>query len=165
MNTESNIGTPYIALSTSLQAFYARRGMWRDGKPAGLLASWLGEPCPWKAPGNAVVHGTTHAGLDALAADAESVPPQAWPTPHQRAQFLRRLREAAIRAGGAGESPTRLAAPSTSTPHAGRALPFEPLCIPAEGSRARQAFADHVMRTMREFVDYTQGSEFQGLAP
>ena len=165
MNTESSVGSPYIALSVNMLSFYARRGMWTDDKPAGLLATWLGERCPWKSTGCTVVYWTTHDGLDALAADAESVPPQAWPTPHQRAQFLRRLREAAIRAGGAGDSPTRLAAPSTSTPHAGRALPFEPLCIPAEGSRARQAFADHVMRTMREFVDYTQGSEFQGLAP
>lgn len=54
-----------------MQAFYARRGMWSEGKPRGLLSVWLGERCPWMAPGVAV-HSTTDAGLDALAADAEA---------------------------------------------------------------------------------------------
>lgn len=165
----STIGTPYIALSASMQAFYERRGMWVNNEPAGMLATWLGERCPWKAPGCTAVYWTTPDGLSAMAADAAAAPAQAWTTYHLCAQFLRRLREAAIRAGGTAiamtNSPaTRLAAPSTPT-NACRATPFEALRIPAEGTRARRALDEHVMRTVREFVDYSLGSEFQGDAP
>jgi hypothetical protein len=160
-NVPAAPGLPYIALGAHLQAFYARRGMWADGAPRGLLAVWLGERCPWRPPNGSVQHWTTCAGLEAMAADAEAAPPQAWQTYHQKAQFLRRLREAAARAGVApcATVPAAgVAAPPTAGPAA--SVPFEPLRIPPEGTRARQAFTEHTWRTLREFVDYSQGSAY-----
>lgn len=151
-------GMPYIALSDTMQAFYARRGMWRDGAPAGLLANWTGERCPWTPPASTVQHWTTSEGPRAMAADAEAAPPQAWRTYHQKAQFLRRLRESAERAGC-----RQVEAPAAArTPDRASGAPFEPLHIPADGTAARRAFVEHVMATVREFVDYTQGSEYAG---
>jgi len=150
-------GAPYIALSTALQCFYARRGMWADGAPRGLLAAWLGGRCPWKPPAASVQHWTTRAGLAAMAADAENAPPQAWNTYHQKAQFLRRLREAAARSGEPPAAPC--AAPTAASVPRAAAVPFE-LHIPPEGTAARRAFTEHTWRTLHEFVNYTQGSAY-----
>lgn len=153
-------GTPFINLSTAMQAFYARRGMWLDGKPAGLLATWLGDPCPWKVAYDGVAYWTTHAGLHAIRDDAIAAPLQGWTSYHQCAQFLRRLREAEAKAGGKPPYATPLSSTrrvASTTPGA----PFEPLSIPA-GDKARKAFELHVMTTVREFIDFTQSSAYMG---
>jgi hypothetical protein len=158
------IGQPYIGLSNHLQAFYVRRGMWADGKPRGLLATWLGEPVPWTVP--YAVHGcvaywTTHEGLAAMRDDAIAAPPQAWRTYHQRAQFLRRLREAGERAGApVGQPQPKPPRFGQVAPPAAPGEPFATLAVPPEGTKARAAFERHVMRTLREFVDYTQGTAY-----
>lgn len=162
-------GAPYLNLSDAMQAFYARRGMWRDGAPAGMLAQWLGERCPWTGYGPIVAHWIAPGGLDALAADALAAPPQAWQTYHQRAQFLRRLREAGQRAGmtpaASIGSAAEAAAPGAAVVALPPAVPFEPLRVPT-GGKARAAFEVHVMRTVRELVEFTQGSMYSaGEAP
>lgn len=151
-------GRPHINLSGKLRAFYARRGMWAADRPCGALAQWLGERCPWTAPLGSVAHWTTHEGLVAMAADAIAAPPQAWATGHQRAQFLRRLKEAGIRAGGA-RAATQADMPAPEQPtRAG--VPFAPLRIPPAGTRAHAAFVEHVGRTLRELVEHSQSSEW-----
>jgi hypothetical protein len=159
-------GKPYINLSTGMQWFYARRGMWYDDAPAGMLAAWLGERCPWKSPGYTESYWTTPGGLLALYRDARAAPPQAWQTYHQCAQFLRRLREAAIRAGlppdpdcwASGTAPQRPAAQRAPSPTSAPAVPFE-LRVPPAG-RAREAFIRHVADVTRDFVTFTQGSAY-----
>ncbi|MDP1647975.1 MAG: hypothetical protein Q8M01_07225 [Rubrivivax sp.] len=155
-------GMPYVALSSAMQAFYARRGMWAEGLPKGLLAVWLGDRCPWKPPARCVQHWTSCAGLDAMAADAKAAPPQAWGTGQQKAQFLRRLREAAIRAGEAAAPPAAPIAAPTAAAAAHRATAAVPfgLRIPPEGTAARRAFTEHAWRTLHEFVEFTQSSAY-----
>lgn len=153
-------GAPYIGLSTKLQSFYARRGMWAAGAPRGLLAVWLGDRCPWRPPAACVQHWTTCAGLTAMAADAENAPPQAWDTYHQKAQFLRRLREAKVRAGEPPAAPApHGAAPAAASVPRATAVPFT-LRIPPEGTAARRAFTERTWRTLHEFVEFTQGSAY-----
>lgn len=152
-------GTPYINLSSNMQAFFERRGMWRAGKPCGVLATWLGERCPWNLPWDAVAHWIVPARLDALIADADGAPIQAWTSTRQRAQWLRRLREAGVRAGGV-RAATAVSARRAGTDPLTPLNPLAgPLVIPTDG-RARKAFEQHVMTTLREFVVFTQGSAY-----
>lgn len=152
-------GVPYVNLHSATQAFYARRSMWIDGEPSGLLAVWLGPRCPWKAPADAAVFWTTPDGLAAMAADAEAAPPQAWRTGQQKGQFLRRLREAAHRAGGL--PPMRqTAAGNPAAPQPVQPAPraFDALVCPPPGTREHAAFVRHVARTVRELVEHSQTS-------
>ena len=148
-------GLPYINLSNGMQAFYARRGMWANGAPRGMLATWLGDRADETR--FYVSYWTTKEGLEAMAADACNAPPQAWPNYHQKAQFLRRLSEAGERAGTRSLHLKRRVGTAPATPAA-----FTELRVPPEGTRPRQAFEQHVMKTLREFVEYTQGSEYTG---
>lgn len=160
---QAAIGTPYISITAAMQAFYATRGMWQGGCPQGLLATWLGEQCPWPSSTGAA-YWTTYEGLQSLHDDACAVPPQAWPSDHQRAQFLRRLRESAMRAGKGAVPTEAVSRPNRLRDTAvGAAVPFEPLVCPPAG-RQRKAFEDHVMKTVRDFVDFTQGSAYTGEA-
>lgn len=150
-------GQPYINLSAAMQAFYARRGMWAKGEPCGMLANWLGTRAPWTNP-YYVSYWTTPTGLAAMVADALDVPSQAWTTPQQRPQFLRRLRESGERAGVPAHLQLKRDRPCAVELH----RPFSDLSVPAEGTKTREAFERHLMNTLREFVEYTQGSEYGG---
>ena len=159
----------YIGITTNLQALYARRGMWINGAPQGVLAGMLGPVVPFLSNDDRQVFYVTPDQLAALGQDICSVPIQAIGG-RQRAQFLRRLREAAARGGlkipniaaaQQGSQATALATPAgVKTP---APVPFHPLLCPPHG-KALSLFQDHVMRTMREFVDYTQSSAYTGVS-
>ena len=148
-----NTGRPgYISIGERMQAHYARRGLWVGGEPIGVLRDMLGRRVDFERPAAAAVFRVTPDQCEALARDSEAQPVfTSFRNPAQRAQFLRRLREAAgaPRRGDA----TRPASSALPTP-----VPFE-LTRPL-GGRAEKAFAEHVMRTMREFVDFTQSSDY-----
>lgn len=148
-------GTPYITITDGLRGFYAARGMWANGQPQGALAAMLGARTPWKsATGDSFF--VSSAQLEELKRDLIENGPRGL-NPWQISQSLRRFREAAVRSGapaGAGRGIERQAASS-----AVRAMPFEPLKCPASG-KAKQSFEDHVMRTIRDFIDYSQSSAY-----
>lgn len=152
-------GVPFINLSDAMRAFYARRGMWANGAPRGMLALWLGEQLPQHC-NYYVSFWTTHEGLQAMSADACAAPPQAWTNHHQRAQFLRRVREAGERAG----VPAYMQRQTNRMPRGQvpPAAPFAELSVPPVGTKTREAFERHVMKTLREFVEYSQGSAYTG---
>lgn len=149
----------HVYLSNNMQAFYARRGMWHNGSPQGALQGMLGPVVPFLCNTHRQAFYLTPEQLAALRADLLAIPATAMGR-HQRAQFLRRLREAASRADLV--LPATDGQPTTAQPTAGAApIPFAPLQAPAHG-KAKALFQDHVMRTMREFVDFTQGSSYTG---
>lgn len=134
-----------------------RRACWLRGSASAARGSPRATPS---------LTGPRPGGLLALYRDARAAPPQAWQTYHQCAQFLRRLREAAIRAGlppdpdcwASGTAPQRPAAQRAPSPTSAPAVPFE-LRVPPAG-RAREAFIRHVADVTRDFVTFTQGSAY-----
>jgi hypothetical protein len=122
--------TFYIALSPSVQSFYARRGMWADGEPRGALAGWLGPRWGLSGKGGvggeSVVHWTSAEGLAGMAADVQAAAPGEWRTLQLRAQFLRRLREAAARGRRRVEAIKALQAPSAPPAVPAAPLPRNP---------------------------------------
>lgn len=156
----------HVHITSNMQALYARCGMWINGSPQGVLAGMLGPLVPFLSNDERQTFYVSADQLAALWRDMLSVPAEAVGG-CQHAQFLRRLREAARRAGTGiaeilaaqpGAHPTlgtlQAAAITTAAP-----VPFHPLLCPSHG-KAMALFQDHVMRTVREFVDYTQSSEY-----
>lgn len=142
----------YITISKRMQEHYARRGLWVGGEPIGALRDMLGPRVDYVRPGAPAVFRVTPDQCEALARDIEAQPVHtSFRNVQQRHQFLRRLREAA------GLRSWR--APLPPSPAPSPAIPFE-LSRPL-GGKAEKAFAEHVMRTVREFVDYTQSSDFE----
>lgn len=161
-NVSPTVGRPWVSLSRGMQALYAARGMWLDGRPQGLLASWLGEricDAPW--PDGRVEFWITSERLDAMYSDAAMLPAQAWASGQQRGQFLRRLREAKQRAGAPVTGSGCAASPAPGRPADRQPeAPFDALVIPPAGTRAHRAFVEHTWRTLHDFVTYTQGSAY-----
>ena len=155
----------YVYITTSMQALYERRGMWRDG-PRGVLAAMLGAPVPVLSNKDRQTFYVTRDQLAALRADAEAMPPQAWPTYHQRAQFLRRLREAELRSGLLVQPQAASAARQIA-----RRAPAAPAPLPFTWERpeqgpAKKLLEDHIIKTLRDFVDYSQGAAYtEGAEP
>lgn len=158
---------PFITLTPNMQAFYAGRGMWLDGRPCGALAAMLGEPAPWKTPYGACAFWVTHQQIHELRQDLSTCGARHALTGQQVGQFMRRLREAEARAGlplyalhavEAGPTPP---AAAPRPPAAARApVPFSPLVLPPEGSKAHQGFARHVFACLRDVVDFQQTSAY-----
>lgn len=150
---------PWVNFSPAMQAFYAVRGMWADGEPRGLLATWLGTRTPWKTQGDLASFWLKPEGIEPLMRDVESAPALG---SQQRAQFVRRLREAAHRAGLRQQQPQQPAAavvrPSLA-PSRAAAAPFDPLVSPPPG-RARAAFVKHLHDSLRAVVEYSQQSAY-----
>lgn len=146
-------GTAYISITPALQAFYAARGMWLNG-PCSTLASMLGPRCPWPSP-----YGTqffvSRTQLAALMQDLVQHGPLGL-TGKQIGQTLRRMREAAERAGD--HLPPH--APACRTHPAGKTQPFDPLVCPPPGSKARQAFEWHVMESLHAVIARSQESTY-----
>lgn len=133
-------GAAYINITHRMQALYAVRGMWANGAPAGMLVPMLGPRIvERRAELNAAFFWVTPAQLEALQRDAESLAVGG----RQIAQFLRRLREAARRAGWLAPPPS----------------PFKPLVCPPCGM-ARAAFEKHVMDCLYEVIAYSQESVY-----
>lgn len=145
----------HVYITRNMQAFYARRGMWRNGSPQGALTGMLGPLVPLLSNDHRQAFYVTAEQLAALAADISRVPEGAM-RGNQRAQFLRRLREAAGRASlvlpAQPGQPLRAAA-SCHT------VPFTALQAPTHG-KAAALFSEHVMRTVRDFVDFTQTTAY-----
>ncbi len=154
----SGAGTPHIALSPAMQGFYAARGMWAAGSPAGPLAGWLSEKVAGAVASPPLRYWTTAEGLRCRVADAEAVPAAAWPTYHQKAQWLRGLREAGQRAGIAAQEGPPAPQPKPA-PVAAAGVPFGRLVIPS-GGVARQAFVRHMAASLRDVIDASQSSEW-----
>lgn len=156
----------YIHLTPNMQAFYAGRGMWADGQPRGVLASMLGERCPWAGQYGAISFWVTPEQIQALRQDMATCTARHALSGHQVGQFMRRLREAETRAGLPRFAQRALSgqpAPQADTrasPQASAAVPFEPLVCPPAGTRARQAFEKHVLDCIREIVDFQQTSAY-----
>jgi len=154
----------YIHLTTNMQAFYAGRGMWLDGQPRGVLASMLGERCPWAGQYGNVSFWVTPEQIQALRTDFATCTARCALSGQQAGQFLRRLREAEARSGlpvfaqrAIGGSPSPQAPARAS---ALAAMPFTPLVCPPAGTRARQAFEKHVFDCLRDVVDFQQTSAY-----
>jgi hypothetical protein len=149
-----NLGRPgRITISKNMQAHYARRGLWVGGEPIGVLRDMLGRRVDFERPAAAAVFRVSPDQCEALARDIAAQPVYtSFGNLAQRTQFLRRLREAAGMPSGVGAACRSSPAPST-------VVPFE-LNRPL-GGKAEKAFAEHVMRTVREFVDYTQSGDFE----
>jgi hypothetical protein len=156
----------YVYISRNMQALYARRGMWCNDAPQGRLAAMLGSVVPFLSNACRQAFYVTPDQLAALWRDMCSVPPEAIGG-HQHGQFLRRLREAALRGGLdiqqllASEDGTLSPAGPVPAPLARSAMPapFLPLQRPTQ-AKAAALFTDHVWRTMRDFVDYSQSSAY-----
>jgi len=155
-----------ITISEGMQAHYARRGLWVDGEPIGALREMLGRRVDFERPAAAAVFRVTPDQCEALARDIAAQPVYtSFRNPQQRSQFLRRLREAAgLPRGrnllpGPANSPGLAGGARLPTPAPQTGVPFE-LARPV-GGKAEKAFAEHVMRTVRDFVDYTQSSDFE----
>lgn len=146
----------YVYITRSMQALYAVRGMWSNGSPQGALTGMLGEQVPFLSNDYRQAFYVTLEQMAALERDIGTVPAGAIGH-HQRAQFLRRLREAARRGS--------LDLPAVQSCHRGEpaadpcAVPFQPLVRPTHG-KAAALFEEHVMRTVRDFIDFTQSSDY-----
>ena len=156
----------HVYITTNLQALYSRRGMWINSAPQGVLAGMLGPLSPFLCNDYRQAFYVSPDQLAALWSDMCSVPAEAIGG-KLHGQFLRRLREAAKR-GGLEMSDLLAAQPGSQPAIAAVAaarikisapVPFHPLQCPTHG-KSMALFQDHVMRTMREFVDYTQSSEY-----
>lgn len=145
----------HVFITTRMQALYASRGMWANGAPQGVLAGMLGPLVPYLSNRDRQAFYVTAEQLAALWRDFIALPPAAVGL-HQRAQFLRRLREAGWSVGL--DMHTLQTTPGAPAP-TGAARPFHPLRCPAD-RKARALFQDHVMRTLRDFVDHTQTSSY-----
>lgn len=152
----ASAGAPYFNFTDRLQAFYAARGMWTNGRPCGPLAAMLGPVAPFGAPGGVVFY-VGPAQVAALMRDlAENGPRGMGGT--ALAQHLRRLREALKRAGEpVADRPTVARNPAADP----ASCPFTPLVIPPPG-RARAAFEKHVFDCLRDVVDFQQTSAYVG---
>lgn len=157
----------YVFITTNLQTLYARRGMWINGAPQGVLYGMLGQLVPFLSNDYRQTFYVTPDQLAALWRDMCSVPREAIGG-QQQGQFLRRLREAAKRGGlemsellaaPPGSQTGALATVPTARTKTSGAGPFRPLLCPPTG-KAKLLFQEHVMRTVREFVDFTQSSEY-----
>lgn len=161
----------YITISEGVQAHYARRGLWVGGEPIGALRDMLGRRVDYERPTAAAVFRVTPDQCEALARDIVAQPVYtSFRTSQQRAQFLRRIREAAGMPRGRNLLPVQSNLPERGLPGLARAPrmanPTPPAGVPFElarpiGGKAEKAFAEHVMKTVRDFVDYTQSSEFE----
>jgi hypothetical protein len=168
-------GAAYLHLTPNMQAFYAARGMWIDGRPAGMLSTMLGDPTPWKGQYGAVCFWVTHGQLQALRDDLAQSNAPAMLSTRQIAQFLRRLRDAETRSGlphyaasallatpnASAVSPRsrgRVAAPAI--PPAPGSRPFTELVCPPPGTKARKAFEKHVFDCVRDLVDFQQTAAY-----
>lgn len=149
-------GTPYFNFTSGLQAFYAARGMWVNGKPQGALAAMLGDVAPFGSAGGLVFYLTPEQIGDLTSDIAENGHRgmNRW----QVAQALRRLRESLKRSGSPASvlpvSPRRVEANAHCILQA-----FEPLVAPPSG-KARKAFERHVMDCVRAVVDFSQESVY-----
>jgi hypothetical protein len=156
-------GTAYFTLSPALQTFYAARGMWINGQPQGALASMLGPMAwlgtAWASGQRPISFWASDEQLAALADDLRSVGPRGL-NGAQLAQTLRRLREAAVRSGSTLATVPSVR-PRETAGETAPATPFEPLRCPPAG-KAKQCFEEHVMRMIRDFVDFTQSSAYTG---
>ncbi len=157
----------YVYITTNLQSLYATRGMWLNGQPQGVLAGMLGPLVPCLSTAHRQAFYVSPDQLAALWRDLCSVPPEVIGG-QRHAQFLRRLREAANRGGlemsdlldaQPGSLPSMASSSAAGRTKTAAPVPFHPLRCPSHG-KALTLFRDHVMRTVREFVDYSQGSEY-----
>lgn len=151
----------FVYITNNMQALYARRGMWAGGAPQGALAGMLGPIAPAWCNEHRQAFFVSPAQLADLWRDLTAPRAITEGGRHQSAQFQRRLRESALRAGL--NLPDILKAfPGTWSQGSAAAAappPLVPLQGPAAG-QARDAFERHVMRTTREFVVFTQGSQY-----
>lgn len=156
----------HVYIGTNLQALYAHRGMWSNGAPQGVLVGMLGPWVPFLSNNYRQAFYVSTDQLAALWRDMCSVPAEVIGG-KQHGQFLRRLREAAKRGGlemsdilaaQPGSQPALSAVPAARIKTAAP-VPFHPLQRPAQG-KAVALFQDHVMRTMREMVDFSQSSAY-----
>lgn len=151
-------GAAFINLTPPMRGFYAARGMWHDGKPCGWLASMLGDPTPWQ-PTCGASFWVTAAQLQALEADLRSSQAAVALGTKQVAQFVRRLREAAVRSLPRHAVHALQRGGGASVPTATQTVPFTPLVAPLQG-RAGAAFSRHVFDCVREVVDFAQTSAY-----
>lgn len=147
-------GTPFFNLTPALQAFYASRGMWANRQPCSTLAGMLGPRVPWDS--NAGIAFYVNAEQLATLAQDIAANGRRGLSGQQVGQALRRLREAATRAG----TQPLWATPNRQPPNALAPQPFEPLICPPAGSKARFAFEHHLMQCLREVITLSQGSTY-----
>lgn len=164
----------------ALQGYYINRGMWSGNEPQGELAALLNgaEPQIDSTGGatfylsldqlRALQHHILHAPVEVQFASGQS-----------RGQALRRLREAIEQLefprvapgphrGPAGGAPvTRAQARQASSGNrkvrasSSRApVPFVSLQAPVGDPAKVRSFEEHVMKTLRDFVDFTQSSAY-----
>ena len=159
-------GAAYITMTSGLRSFYAARGMWINFEPCGALAGMLGPRVAWETS-SGPAHWVTIAQILELMDDIRengSRGMNRW----QIAQTLRRLREAAARAGSpvsapvpAGAKPDQKAVPISPV-----AEPFRPLvCPPESKQRERAAFNRHAWTSLREVIDFSQESVYSQGGP
>lgn len=153
-------GEWYINITRGLQAFYAARGMWINGKPSGELRSMLGPRAPVQPsnPAYGTVYFVTLVQINDLIRDIRENGPRGL-TSRQMAQSLRRLREAARHAGApfTDHSPRS----SRARPTHIDAVPFDGLvCPPESNQKARKAFEKHAFDCLRAVVDFSQQSAY-----
>lgn len=154
----------YINLTLAMQAFYAARGMWIDGRPQGALVSMLGERTPWKMACSAASFWVTPEQIQALRHDLSQSSAARVLSGQQVGQFMRRLREAEARAGLPiyAQRVMGAAAPQASTPvSAAHPVPFAPLVCPPAGTKVRQAFEKHVFDCLHDVITFSQQSIYQ----
>lgn len=154
-------GTAYFTLTQGLRSFYGARGMWIDSEPRGALAGMLGPRAPWCSASGPVFWVTSAQIIELMhdIRDNGSRGMNHW----QIAQTLRRLREAATRAGTpVSKAVSRGAQPNPDAADISPvAQPFRPLvCPPESKQRERAAFNRHAWNSLREAIDFSQQSVY-----
>lgn len=167
---QSPQATTWVTFGHALQSFYTSRGMWAANRPRGELAKIVRGAVIDVQPCGNVKFRMTLDQIQALRRDVRDAP--FVPVGGQAmGQIERRLREAAVRLGATSSSiPKRSIQPPAGgavRPRAGQRsrppapTPFEPLQAPAAGA-AKERFEERCMRTLREFVVFTQSSAYTG---